>query len=101
MHSLLSKFVRVFTALREARQSKGVRVNAHERHTVSKNHQLLSKVYIYIYIFFFFLSKLGARESQLKFFLTMKLMETKTNRQKCCEVKAITSLNENKISLTN
>ena len=44
MHSLLSKFVRVFTALREARQSKGVRVNVDERHIVSKNHQLLSKL---------------------------------------------------------
>ena len=65
MHSLLSKFVRVFTALREARQSKGVRVNAHERHTVSKNHQLLSKVYIYIYFFFllFFVKARSAGKS--------------------------------------
>ena len=63
MHSLLSKFVRVFTALREARQSKGVRVNADQRHTVSKNHQLLSKVYIYIFFFFFFVKARSAGKS--------------------------------------
>ena len=63
MHSFLSKFVRVFTALREARQSKGVKVNAHERHTVSKNNQLLSKVYIYTYFFLFFVKARSAGKS--------------------------------------
>ena len=55
---------------------------------------LLFKKCTYIYF-------VKARESELKFFLTLKLVETKTDRQKPCEVKAIILFNENKILLTN